>query len=225
MVRRDDDGGDDDGAHPPRGRFSVQLPAGASQRASSCSAASLAGDNEPQQLPPQLPGDSNGSPPPPPLQTGESDGSRAVADYERIAAATAEQLQPQHQPSGSSKPQVRSRGSQLADVLVTRARTAGWAIARPSAKLQQQQQQEAQLDPSQAAAVSRIQQRSRDRATEQALERDLLAVSSLARDVHKRSEIHKVFLNDENLASIPFITIANAIDAAACEQPIITRRF
>lgn len=40
--------------------------------------------------------------------------------------------------------------------------------------------------------------------------------------VHKRSDRHRVFLNDENLASIPFITIANSIDAMPCEQPIIT---
>lgn len=39
--------------------------------------------------------------------------------------------------------------------------------------------------------------------------------------VHKRSARHVIFLNEENLASIPFITIANAIDAGPCEQPII----
>jgi hypothetical protein len=39
--------------------------------------------------------------------------------------------------------------------------------------------------------------------------------------VHKRTA-QRVFLDDEKLASIPFITIANAIDAGPCEQPIIT---
>lgn len=39
--------------------------------------------------------------------------------------------------------------------------------------------------------------------------------------VHKRSPIHKVFLNEETVSSPPFITIANSIDCEPPEPPII----